>query len=87
MDQWPNHADGVLEYDLGGGVMACVALGGGGSGEVRLRSTATGRLMVISFEQIRKLNAAAAENVKLWKARYRQVNERQGKATRALANT
>ncbi len=39
MDQRPNHSNGVLEYDFGDGVMSCVALDGGGSGEVRLHTT------------------------------------------------
>jgi hypothetical protein len=68
MDQRPNHADGVLESDLGDGVMACVAIDGEDRGKVRLRSVAAGRWMIASFEQVRKLNAAVADNVKLWEA-------------------
>jgi hypothetical protein len=64
MDQRPNRADGVLEYDLGDGVMACVAFDGEGSGQVRLRSLTTGGWVAMSFEQIGKLNAAVADNAK-----------------------
>jgi hypothetical protein len=53
--QVPNQRDGVLESDLGNGVLACIA-----GNTVRLRVPATETYLVLTMDQIGKLNAAIA---------------------------